>query len=78
MAQLLVRNVDSQLVERLKKQAAEHGRSAEAEHRAILEETLRLDRSDFIEFARRLREETRDRSLSDSTAIIRDDRDRRP
>lgn len=41
MATLIVRKLDDELVQRLKRRAAEHGRSAEAEHRAILEETLR-------------------------------------
>jgi plasmid stability protein len=36
MAQLIVRNLDEGLVEALKARAATHGRSAEAEHRAIL------------------------------------------
>lgn len=40
MAQLIVRNVDENLVRRLKLRAAEHGRSAEAEHREILRQVL--------------------------------------
>lgn len=40
MSQLIVRNLSPKLVARLKRRAAEHGRSAEAEHRAILEQAL--------------------------------------
>ena len=40
MPDLLVRGVEESLVRALKKQAGEHGRSAEAEHRAILEAAL--------------------------------------
>ena len=40
MANLVVRNLDQRIVEALKQRAARHGRSAEAEHRAILEEVL--------------------------------------
>ena len=36
MADLLVRGVDEGLVQALKRRAGAHGRSAEAEHRAIL------------------------------------------
>ena len=43
MAQLIVRNVDDDLVRRLKRRAAEHGRSAEEEHRHLLREALRKD-----------------------------------
>lgn len=40
MANLLVRNLDDPLVQALRERAAAHGRSMEAEHRAILAETL--------------------------------------
>jgi plasmid stability protein len=40
MANLVVRNLDQRIVDALKQRAARHGRSAEAEHRAILEEVL--------------------------------------
>ena len=42
MANLVVRNLDQRLVDALKQRAARHGRSAEAEHRAILEAALLL------------------------------------
>jgi len=61
----------------LKRRAAEHGRSAEAEHRVILEEALRAGRSGFWERAAKLREELGDRILTDSTELIRQDRDER-
>jgi plasmid stability protein len=41
---LIVRNVDQEIVKSLKESAARHGRSAEAEHRAILEAALRRPR----------------------------------
>lgn len=44
MANLVVRNLDRSVVEALKKRAGRHGRSAEAEHRTILETTLRRTR----------------------------------
>ena len=40
MTSLLVRGLDESLVHALKQRAAANGRSAEAEHRAILLETL--------------------------------------
>lgn len=40
MANLVVRNLDQRIVDALKQRAAQHGRSAEAEHRALLEELL--------------------------------------
>ncbi|WHZ19472.1 MAG: hypothetical protein OJF55_001621 [Rhodanobacteraceae bacterium] len=40
MSNLVVRNLDEALVRKLKLRAAAHSRSAEAEHRAILEAAL--------------------------------------
>jgi plasmid stability protein len=40
MPDLLVRGVDEEIVRTLKERAAAHGRSAEAEHRAILAAAL--------------------------------------
>jgi plasmid stability protein len=40
MANLVVRNLDERIVQALKERAARHGRSAESEHRAILEASL--------------------------------------
>lgn len=40
MANLLVRNIDEKIVLALKSRAGEHGISAEAAHRRILEEAL--------------------------------------
>jgi plasmid stability protein len=77
MAQLLVRDVPADVVEALKRRAAEHGRSAEAEHRIILEQALRAGRAGFWERAAALREETRGQTLTNSTDLIRQDRDER-
>jgi plasmid stability protein len=41
MAQLLVRDIESDVVRELKIRAARHGHSAEEEHRQILREALR-------------------------------------
>lgn len=42
MANLVVRNLDQRIVDALKQRAARHGRSAEAEHRILLETLLLL------------------------------------
>ena len=50
MANLIVRKLDQQIVDALKQRASQHGRSAEAEHRALLEELLlRPKRKSFAE-----------------------------
>jgi len=50
MASLVVRNLDQRIVDALKQRAARHGRSAEAEHRALLAALLlRPKRMSFSE-----------------------------
>ena len=44
MSSLIVRNVDEAIIQALKQRAARHGRSAEAEHRALLTEALQAPR----------------------------------
>ena len=74
MGQLTVRNVSAELVRSLKRRAAEHGRSAEAEHREILREALRKGADDFEARAKNLR--GRLGSTIDMSEIIRADRAR--
>jgi plasmid stability protein len=74
MPDLLLRDVPEHMIDALKRQAALHGRSIEAEHRLILEGALRAG---FWERAAALREETRGRISTDSTKLIRQDRDER-
>ena len=40
MTRLLVRDLEPEVIKALKKRAAKHGRSAEAEHREILKQAL--------------------------------------
>jgi plasmid stability protein len=79
MAQLLVREIPDKIVVELKKRAKRNGRSAEAEHRAILESALEPSKRDFWEEADRIRTELQEsgRTFTDSTKFIRQDRDRR-
>jgi plasmid stability protein len=77
MATLLVRDLDADLVRLLKQRARAHDRSAEAEHRAILEAALRPAGESFAVRARRLQDETRGSMHADSASVIRADRDHR-
>jgi len=78
MAQLLVRDVPEHIAAALKERAAKNGRSAEAEHRAILEQALKPAAATFWEEAAKFRGELRARGLHfDSAQLIRQDRDSR-
>jgi antitoxin FitA len=78
LASLHVRNLDEDLVARLKRRAARHGRSAEAEHREILRQALAGD-SEMLwdERAAQLRERLKGRVHTPSEILIREDRDSR-
>ncbi|MBP1806922.1 FitA-like ribbon-helix-helix domain-containing protein [Rubellimicrobium aerolatum] len=76
MAQLTVRGVPDDLAAALKTRAAQAGRSAEAEHRRILEEALRPARAtEFFEAvrSRRIKLGSGD---ADTADLLRADRDR--
>lgn len=76
MPQLLVRDIPRDIVDALKARARDNGRSAEAEHRAILEATLKAGRGGFRERAAQLRAATTGRVFDESADLIREDRDR--
>ena len=77
MAQLLVRQLDEKIVDRLKKRAQEHGRSLESEVRTILEEAVPDYEGEWKripKFHKRLKKSGR--TFSDSAELIREDRNR--
>ena len=79
MGQLTVRKVDDEIIRRLKIRAAEHGRSAEAEHREILKQALLAEPKLSPEEWWQRAEEFRRRlgRMPDSTDFIRKMRDER-
>jgi antitoxin FitA len=78
MAQLIVRNLDDELVARLKQRAAEHGRSAEAEHREILRQALIEEpRRSFWELAEKMRAMTAGSHHTPAEVLLREGRDER-
>ena len=77
MGQLLVRDLDDEVIRRLKQQAAAHGRSTEAEHRAILEAAVRSGgETPPLEASRRFRQELAP-SGPDGADIVRQAREER-
>jgi plasmid stability protein len=75
---LLVRNLDVDLVLRLKRRAARHGRSAEAEHREILRQALATEfEPDFVSLAQEMRRLTAGRASTPTEILLREARDAR-
>jgi antitoxin FitA len=78
MANLSVRNLEDDLLARLKRRAARHGRSAEAEVRDILRRTLSGEaESDFDTLAAELRALTAGRRHTPAEDLLREARDER-
>jgi plasmid stability protein len=78
MASLSVRNLDDDLLARLKRRAARHGRSAEAEVRDILRQTLSSEADiDFDILAAELRALTSGRRHTPAEDLQREGRDER-
>jgi len=72
---LHVRNLDDDLITKLKMRAARHGRSAEAEHREILRQALETEvEPSFDELAAQLRQLTRRRKQTPAEALLREGR----
>lgn len=72
---LQVRNVDDDLVLRLKRRAARNGRSTEAEHREVLRQALSSEvEPSFRELAAELRRLTRGRHHTPAEELLREGR----
>ena len=78
MASLSVRNLDDHLVSRLKRRAARHGISAEAEARDILRQALSGEAEvDFETLAAELRALTAGRRHTPAEVLLREGREER-
>ena len=79
MATINVRQLDDDVVKRLKRRASSNNRSLEGEVRHILEcaadDDMAPKRARFLEASRRLREKTRGRKHTPAEVLIREDRD---
>ena len=72
---LHVRNLEDDLIARLKRRAARHGRSAEAEHREILRQALANEEEpSFEKLAADLRKLTKRRKQTPSEVLLREAR----
>lgn len=76
MRQLTIRNIEERVYQRLKDRARIDRRSLEAEVRAILDQAVTPDLSDVARQAAAMRARLTGRYKGDTTAAIREDRDR--
>ncbi len=79
MPELMIKDIDEEIVQRLKHRAIFHGVTVEEEAKDILTQTIgykRLSREEFIQKATELREMAGPQK-TDSIDLIREDRDSR-
>ena len=76
MSQVLVRGVSEAVLRRLKARAKAHGRSLQAELKAILESAA-PDRLAFIRLSAELRDRLADRPRRDSARLLHEEREGR-
>ena len=77
MANLLIRDLDDELVKRLKAAAKAHGRSLQAEIHAALERAGTRSMAETRRVSARWIKRLEGRAFADSARLIRDDRDAR-
>ena len=79
MPQILVRDLDAKVIDKLKKRAQREGRSLQSEVKMILEQAVNAPQVD-METARQLSQQFqkkfKGRSFPDTVTSIREDRDR--
>jgi plasmid stability protein len=76
MAQILVRDLDDDVVVRLKDRARRHGRSLQGEAKLVLTQAAGLGFQDARRLARQWQSRLAGRELPDSTVLIREARKR--
>ncbi len=76
MGQVLVRDLNDEVIERLKNRARKDGRSLQSEVKLILEQAARADPQAARKLANDIRKRFKGRKLADSADLVREDRDR--
>jgi len=76
MSNILVRDLDSRIVNRLKAVAKRHGRSLQGEVKAILLEAVSFLAAEARAASLRWQKRLAGRKFGDSSGLIREDRDR--
>ncbi|MBI4745744.1 MAG: hypothetical protein HY786_04180 [Deltaproteobacteria bacterium] len=78
MSQILVRGLEAETIERLKERAKRHKRSLQGEVKTIIEEAVptRMSMDEAREAALQIRKSFATRIFSDSSELIREDRER--
>ncbi len=76
MPNVLVRDVDEKVLEKLKNKAARNGHSLQREVQIILKEAINFEPLSDADVARKIKDSLRGRHHSDSAGLLREERNR--
>ncbi len=76
MAQLLIRDIDPMIIKRLKQSAKLHKRSLQGELKSIVEGAAKMTMTEAYAVSKAWHKQLSGRTFTDSTALLREDRNR--
>ena len=76
MAELLIRNLEPEVIKRLKLRAKQHHRSLQGELKSIVEAATKMSMEEARKASNAWHKRLSSRSFSDSAKLLREDRDR--
>ncbi len=76
MTDFLIRDIDPYVLENLRRRAKQNHRSLQAEIKSAIGQSVKLNKEESVALIRHL-QETSPKQTTDSTALIREDRDSR-
>lgn len=76
MAELLIRNLEPEVIKRLKLRAKQHHRSLQSELKSIVESATKMSLEEARKASSAWHKRLSNRSFSDSAKLLREDKDR--
>jgi len=76
MPNILIRDVSQKTINQLKARAKQHNRSLQGEVKHLVEETVKTNGEDALLRARKIRASFGNKTFSDSSELIRENRNR--
>jgi plasmid stability protein len=76
MSEILIRNLEPKIVQRLKQRAVTNHRSLQAEAKDILESAVEVQAEDILKITARMRRKLAGRHHTDSAELLAEDRRR--
>lgn len=76
MAQLLIRDLEPEIIKRLKLRAKQHNRSLQGELKYIVEAATKMSMKEVMQVSKKWKKRLANQSFTDSAVQLREDRNR--